>query len=338
LHWIGALFVVASIGSASAEKTQPVKPKAPEEKAPKPKAPKVPKKPRKPKEPKVDVLTLTADPKLAKADRIEGEELRGYVAFTFDDGPSPQTTPAVIDALEKYNVPATFFIVSQRLLGKYGEKSRAILQRLVKGGFTIASHSYSHPNLRGSNATKLTLEIDDAIRILARESGKMIGLFRAPFGALDAASRGWLKKRGLTEAFWSVDTLDWKARDSERLRKKTIGMIVKQEGGVVLLHDVKPITAKITALVLDDLEAENCKRLADKKLEPILPVSIHYFIRDKKVQRPIPDEVKKQTDAYRAALPGRCAKRPPPPETKPDPAVKKSPPTKSDKPAEPKKP
>jgi peptidoglycan/xylan/chitin deacetylase (PgdA/CDA1 family) len=265
------------------------------------------------KEPKVDVMTLTNDPLLGKADRIEGDELKGMVTFTFDDGPSPQTTPDVIDALEKYNVPATFFIVSRRLVGKLGEKSRDVLARQVKAGFTIASHSYSHPNLRGSNAAKLTLEIDDAIRILSKESGKQIALFRAPFGALDNTSRGWLKKRGLTESFWSVDTLDWQATDLQRLRKKTMTMIIKQEGGVVLLHDIKPITAKLAPLVLDDLEAENCKRLADKK-EPILPVAIHYFVRDKGKQRAIPDDVKKQTEAYRTALPGRCAKRPPPPE------------------------
>jgi peptidoglycan-N-acetylglucosamine deacetylase len=261
-------------------------------------------------------MTLTNDPHLGKADRVFGEELKGMVTFTFDDGPSPTTTPDVIDALEKYNVPATFFIVSRRLVGKLGEKSREVLAREVKAGFTIASHSYSHPNLRGANAAKLTLEIDDAIRILAKESGKQIGLFRAPFGALDNTSRGWLKKRGLTEAFWSVDTLDWQATDLQRLRKKTMNMIIKQEGGVVLLHDIKPITAKLTPLVLDDLEAENCKRLADKK-DPILPVAIHYFVRDKGQQRAIPDHVKKQTEAYRAALPGRCAKRPPPP---PEPA------------------
>ncbi len=308
-HWIGWLLLTCMATGASAEKT---------EKQPKP------------KEPKVDVATLTDDPVLGKADRIEGEELKGYVAFTFDDGPNPTTTPAVIDALEKYNVPATFFIVSQRLLGKNGEKSREILQRQVKAGFTIGSHSYSHPNLRSSSATKLGLEIDDAIRILAKESGKKIGLFRAPFGALDKTSRGWLKKRGLTEAFWSVDTLDWKAKDSERLRNKVMSMIVKQEGGVVLMHDVKPITAKITALVLDDLEAENCKRLAEKKT-PILPVSIHYFIRDKKQQRQIPDEVKKTTEAYRTALPNRCSKRPPPPPPKAEP-VKKASSTKSEKP------
>lgn len=282
--------------------------------------------PRVPKEPKVDVKTLTDDPLLGKGDQIQGEELKGYVAFTFDDGPNPSTTPAVIDALEKYNIPATFFIVSQRIVGKNGEKSREVLQRELKGGFTIGSHSYSHPNLRGSK--KLDLEIDDAVRILAKETGRKVGLFRAPFGALDNTSRGWLKKRGLTEAFWSVDTLDWKASDSERLRKKVMSMIVKQDGGVVLMHDVKPITAKIAHLVFDDLEAENCRRLADKK-DLILPVSIHYFIRDKKQQRAIPDEVKKTTEAYRNALPGRCAKRPAP---KAEPSVNKTPSPKSDKP------
>src|SRR5206468_9695687 len=85
-------------------------------------------------------------------------------------------------------------------------------------------------------------------------------------------------------------------------------MIIKQNGGVVLMHDVKPITAKIIHDVLDDLEAENCKRLADKR-DPIIPVSLHYFLRDGKTARPVPADVQKRTDAYRLALPVRCANR-----------------------------
>jgi peptidoglycan/xylan/chitin deacetylase (PgdA/CDA1 family) len=276
----------------------------------------------KPAKPAADLATLTDDPRVGKADRIEGTETRGMVAFTFDDGPNPDTTPAVIDACEKYGIPATFFIVSRRLLGKHGEKPRALLGRMVEGGFVIASHSFSHPNLKGAGAKTLAKEIDEAIRVLAKESGKPIGLFRAPFGAIDNNGRAWLKKRGLTEARWSVDTLDWQAKDAEKLRKKTIAMILKQEGGVVLMHDVKPITAKVIASVFDDLEAENCKRLAAKQ-EPILPVSIHYFLRDKKQPRAIPDDVKKITETYRAGLPTRCAKRiVPPPEPITPPAGK----------------
>ena len=77
------------------------------------------------------------------------------------------------------------------------------------------------------------------------------------------------------------------------------------------MHDVKPITAQVIAQVFDDLEAENCARLGAER-EPIVPVSLHYFVRDNKQARALPPEVKKRTDAYRAALPGRCAKRPKP--------------------------
>jgi peptidoglycan/xylan/chitin deacetylase (PgdA/CDA1 family) len=282
----------------------------------------------KPKEPKPDLSTLTDDPLVGKADRIDGTEAKGMVTFTFDDGPNPETTPAVLEALAKYNIPATFFIVSRRLVGKYGEKSRELLARQIAAGYLIASHSFSHPNLRGASTKLLSKEIDEAVRILAKEAGKPVGIFRAPFGAIDNTGRGWLKKRGLTEARWSIDTLDWQAKDAEKLRKKVFNMIVKQDGGVVLMHDVKPITAKIIANVLDDLEAENCRRLADKpaagakQLEPILPVSIHYFLRDKKQPRAVPDSVKKTTEAYRTALPGRCAKRPPPPPPEPPRLVK----------------
>jgi hypothetical protein len=85
-------------------------------------------------------------------------------------------------------------------------------------------------------------------------------------------------------------------------------MIDEQNGGIVLMHDVKPITAKIIASVFDDLEAENCQKLAAGK-DPIVPVSIHYFLRDGKTPRPIPDEVTKRTEAYKAKLPERCKAR-----------------------------
>ncbi|HEY5933404.1 MAG TPA: polysaccharide deacetylase family protein [Kofleriaceae bacterium] len=266
---------------------------------------------------KDDFADLTNDPLLGKADRIGGTEMKGVVAFTFDDGPDANTTPAVIDACEKYDIPATFFIVTRRIVGKHGAKPREILARMVKGGFQIASHSVTHPNLRTASTKVMSSEIDNSIKVLSKEIARPIAMFRPPFGAIDNRGRGWLKKRGLTEVQWSVDTLDWQAKNAEKLRKKVFKMIVAQEGGVVLMHDVKPITAKIVASVFDDLEAENCARLADKK-EPIVPVSIHYFLRDKKQPRAIPADVKKRTDAYRAALPARCAKRPKPVEPPPD--------------------
>jgi len=254
-----------------------------------------------------ELAALTNDPLLGKADRISGEEAKGFVTFTFDDGPDPANTPAVVDALVRYNIPATFFIVTRRL--KQSAAAREILARQLELGFQVASHSATHPNLRRATAAKLATEIDDSIRTLATIAERPIGLFRAPFGALDKRGRELLRKRGLTEAFWSIDTLDWKAKHAERLRKKIFKMIVDQNGGVVLLHDVKPITARVVADVLDDLEAENCRRLADQRT-PIWPVSIHYFLRDKKQPRAIPAHVQQATAAYQRALPARCAARP----------------------------
>ena len=261
-----------------------------------------------------DLKAMTDDPLLGKASRVEGEEMHGVVAFTFDDGPNPETTPSVIDALEKYDVPATFFIVTSRISGKLGAKGRDVLARELADGFLVGSHSVTHPNLKFAEGATLDHEIDQSIRTLAKEANRPIGLFRPPYGALSGAGRMRLKRLGLTEVIWSIDTLDWRAHDQEKLRKKVLNMILKQNGGIVLMHDVKPITAKVIATVLDDLEAENCQRLVDKK-DPIVPVSIHYFLRDGKDHRAIPDDVTKRTEAYKAKLPDRCKARPAPAQT-----------------------
>jgi peptidoglycan/xylan/chitin deacetylase (PgdA/CDA1 family) len=259
-----------------------------------------------------NLTSLTDDPITNKADRIDGDEADGVVAFTFDDGPNPETTPAVIEACKKYNIPTTFFIVTQRITGKRGERSREVLQQELDAGFMIGSHSVTHANLKSGAAPLLAREIDASLRTLAPQINRPVGMFRPPFGAFNKAGRVWLKKLNLTEVLWSVDTLDWKAKNPDRLRAKVFRMITKQNGGVVLMHDVKPITAKIVADVFDDLEAENCQRLTDKR-EPIIPVSLHYFLKTGKTHRPIPEAVKARTEAYRAALPGRCAARPPRP-------------------------
>jgi peptidoglycan/xylan/chitin deacetylase (PgdA/CDA1 family) len=251
---------------------------------------------------------LTDDPVVGRASPVDGDERKGVVAFTFDDGPNPETTPAVIAALEKYDIPATFFIVTQRIAGKHGEKARELLQRELAGGFLVGSHSVTHVNLKHASGDQLAREVDASIRMLAAEAHRPIGLFRPPYGSLGPAGRVWLKKLGLTEVLWSVDTLDWKAHDAERLRKKVISMIKHDDGGVVLMHDVKPITARVIAEVLDDLEAENCARIAAHR-EPILPVSLHYFLRDGKTPRELPAAVQQRTAAYQAALPERCARR-----------------------------
>jgi peptidoglycan/xylan/chitin deacetylase (PgdA/CDA1 family) len=277
--------------------------------------------------PPADIPPLTDDPPLARADRIDGHGVKGMVAFTFDDGPNPETTPQVIEALQKYDVPATFFIVTRRLVGRLAAQNRTMLAKELASGFMVGSHSVSHTNLKGLTTKAITREIDQSVRVLSKQAARPIGLFRAPFGALDERGHDLLKQRGLTEVKWSIDTIDWHERDGEKLRRRAIATILRQEGGVVLMHDVKEVTAGSLAHLLDDLEAANCQRLAEKK-EPILPVSLHYWLRDDGKPREIPEEVKQRTQAYREGLPARCAARPAP-EADPAPTLAASDPART---------
>ncbi len=323
MRWVSLVLVSASIASADPVAKSDAKPAAKSDATSDKKPPaKVEAKAESKADPKSEKKALAAikpepteftkDPLLGLAKRIDGEEAPGLIAFTFDDGPNPSTTGTVLDALKQYDIPTTFFIVTQRIAGKNGEKSRELLARELSEGHLVASHSVTHRWLGKATAKTLDKEMDGSFKTLSTEAQRPIGLFRAPFGAMGAASRARLKKLGVTEVFWSIDTEDWKAKDAEKLRKKSAKMIEKQNGGVILFHDIQPITAKIIANIFDDLEARNCKALAEKR-EPIWPVSLHYFLRDGKERRAIPDDVKKRTEAYKAALPGRCAKRPPPP-------------------------
>src|SRR5262249_38218957 len=137
---------------------------------------------------------LTGDPAVGNANRVDGDEVKGVVAFTFDDGPNPDTTPAVIDALEKYNIPATFFIVTQRIAGKHGEKGGEILQRELDAGSLVGSHTVTHPSLKHAGGELLGREVDASIKALSAQTRRPIGMFRPPYGSLSAAGRVRLKK------------------------------------------------------------------------------------------------------------------------------------------------
>ena len=268
------------------------------------------------------------DPILGSADRVEGNEVlvstkkksatdkQLYVAFTFDDGPSESTTPLVIDALEKYNIPAAFFIVTQRLAGKYGIPRRDVLAREAKN-YIIGAHSITHSNLVKLPAEKARHEIDQSLKTLTEILDRPVGLFRPPFGAFTYGLEAHLRRLKVTDVRWEVDTKDFRQPNAEKLRTKVSKMILKSNGGVVLMHDIKPSTSKAITGILDDLEKENCRRLATNETT-IIPVSIQYFLRDDGVPRAIPAEVAARTQAYREALPGRCAHRE-------DPAAKSSP-------------
>jgi peptidoglycan/xylan/chitin deacetylase (PgdA/CDA1 family) len=245
------------------------------------------------------------------AKRVRGKEPNGYVAFTFDDGPSEHTTTGILDTLDEYDVAATFFVVGWRLqTGRRGAADRIrVLSDIAGRDHLIGNHTFRHRKLDTLGAKRQRAEIDKTHDAIQQLLGFRPYLFRAPYGRMTGHARRHLESRDYTEVRWSIDPTDFLIKDPERLRKRVIDQIIADGGGVVLLHDTKPWTASALPMILDDLAAENCRRRkAGETL--IVPVSLHYFIRNEDgSRRPIPARVENRTDRYLQGLRRRCNTR-----------------------------
>jgi cellulose synthase/poly-beta-1,6-N-acetylglucosamine synthase-like glycosyltransferase/peptidoglycan/xylan/chitin deacetylase (PgdA/CDA1 family)/spore germination protein YaaH len=170
------------------------------------------------------------------------------VALTFDDGPDPKWTPAILSVLEKYHVPATFFII-----GENGVGNRGLLKRMVADGDEIGNHSYTHPNMADEGRTGVSLELNATQRLIEAYTGRSTRLFRAPyFGDAEPTTPDELgpalqaQQRGYTVVGLHVDPDDWKRPGVPSIVQTTIDGVTSVDGSsttvdhsanIVLLHD-----------------------------------------------------------------------------------------------------
>ncbi|MFC3174638.1 glycosyltransferase [Novosphingobium bradum] len=167
----------------------------------------------------------------------------GQVALTFDDGPDPEWTPKVLSVLERYHVPATFFIV-----GEMGVDNRGLLQRMVADGDEIGNHSYTHPNMAGEATMGIKLELNATQRLIEAYTGRSTRLFRAPyFGDAEPTTADELEpaliaqQQGYSVVGLHVDPGDWKRPGVQAIVDRTIAQVEAgdpdRSGNIVLLHD-----------------------------------------------------------------------------------------------------
>ena len=201
-----------------------------------------------------------SDGYVRKKDVVLYDKTKKHIALTFDDGPSKTNTKIVLDALEKHKAKATFMVVGQNV----NKGTADLLKREVELGCEIGNHSYSHANFKKISQKKIKSELkktDDAVK---KYIGSKPTVIRTPYGA---SSKSALKCFDRPNIFWSVDTLDWKYRDTDRL-VKYVSKNAK-DGGIVLMHDIHKSTAKAVDRILKSLEKQGFETVTVTELSAI---------------------------------------------------------------------
>ena len=181
--------------------------------------------------------------------RVQGN----YVALTFDDGPSPENTPRLLDMLHKRGVKATFFVV-----GQCAAQNPEILRRIAAEGHEIGNHSWSHPSLSKMGELGVSDQLQRTHDVIRQITGSNTKLLRPPYGAFTVNQRSWARQKwGYKTILWDVDPLDWKVRNAARVQTEILRQTVP--GSIVLAHDIHASTVDAMPATLDALLAKGCK-------------------------------------------------------------------------------
>jgi peptidoglycan/xylan/chitin deacetylase (PgdA/CDA1 family) len=176
-----------------------------------------------------------------------------YIAMTFDDGPSPETTPRLLDILKQRNIKATFFMIGQN-----AERNPAIVKRILAEGHEIGNHSWTHPQLSKLPDDRVTEEINKTQNAIKDASGYAPVLMRPPYGAITARQKEWIEKQfGLSVIIWSVDPFDWKRPGASVIEQRILAGA--RPGAIVLSHDIHKQTVDAMPATLDALAAKGFK-------------------------------------------------------------------------------
>jgi peptidoglycan/xylan/chitin deacetylase (PgdA/CDA1 family) len=169
--------------------------------------------------------------------------------LTFDDGPDPAVTPAVLDLLAKFDARAVFFIVGDRI-----PKAPHVLQRILDEGHLIGNHTYYHPLDRIPRFAEYYRDVNKCQQVLESLTGRRPSLFRPPLGSITIASLLAPRLAGLRTVMWSVDVDDWTLRSREDAQLAALRLVdSSHRGDIVLLHDDNPSVIRLLEMALPRL-------------------------------------------------------------------------------------
>jgi len=155
----------------------------------------------------------------------------GCVALTFDDGPDPEVTPAVLDCLDHHRAQATFFCIGQRVMA-YPDLAAEIVAR----GHRVENHSHTHGNgFAFGGERRVEREVLQAQDVIERATGRRPRLFRAPAGIRNPLLEPCLVRAGLSLVSWTRRGFDSVSRNPEAVTQRLLHGLAP--GDILLLHD-----------------------------------------------------------------------------------------------------
>ena len=149
------------------------------------------------------------------------------VYLTFDDGPSPDYTPQMLDVLARHDARATFFVV-----GSLAQAYPELIQRIAAEGHTIAHHTWNHEDLAGLSRAAFDETISRTQAVLGDLAAPCL---RPPYGSIDAFTREWAASHGLTLITWDASPADWLRPPAEEIADYLVKWA--RPGVVILMHD-----------------------------------------------------------------------------------------------------
>jgi peptidoglycan-N-acetylglucosamine deacetylase len=176
-----------------------------------------------------------------------------YIAMTFDDGPSAENTPRLLEMLRQRNIKATFF-----LIGQNAATNPDLVRRILAEGNEVGNHSWTHPQLSKLSDDRVTAEITKTQDAIKQASGFTPTILRPPYGAITPRQRAWIESQfGLNIILWSVDPFDWKRPGASVITQRILSQV--RPGAIILSHDIHKQTVDAMPATLDGLIAKGYK-------------------------------------------------------------------------------
>lgn len=170
----------------------------------------------------------------------------GAVALTFDDGPNARYTEVLLDGLKERGIRASFFLAGQCIEG-----NEDTVRRMAEEGHLIGVHCMEHRDLTREPEEEAVRQLMDTAAMIGAVTGRTPEYIRPPFGKW---SSGLQEAVPMETVLWSVDSLDWKLQNTDRIVQRVLKDT--EDGDIILMHDEFQTSVEAALEIIDNLLAK----------------------------------------------------------------------------------